>query len=162
MPAICNAQREKISFEDAPLEEYMGYGSVDIAKLSGLQSIACNYRVLKKGQISCPYHYHHNAEELFVILEGKGRLRTEQGFFDVAKGDTIFFETGKEGAHQIKNESEEDLVYLDLRTLHGFDVCEYPDTGKVNLIGKEIFLKGKQTEYFDGEEHIGKKWKTSI
>ncbi|AEV28231.1 cupin domain-containing protein [Sphaerochaeta pleomorpha str. Grapes] len=160
MPTLCNVQQEMICFEDSPLKEYIGYSSADIAKLSGLHDIACNFRILKQGQFSCPYHFHHNAEELFVILGGKGKLRTKEGIRDVCKGDTIFFETGMEGAHQLKNESEEDLVYLDLKTLHGFDVCEYPDTGKVNLVGKELFLKGKTTGYFDGEEHIEKIWKT--
>jgi uncharacterized cupin superfamily protein len=160
MPRICNVQNTTFAFEDSPLKQYIGHSSQDMAKLSGLNDFSCNFRMLKKDQFSCPYHFHHTGEELFIILEGKGKLRTVDGICDIQKGDAIFFEIGKQGAHQIKNESDEDLIYLDLRTLHGFDVCEYPDTGKVNLLGKELFLKGKPVGYFEGEEAVAEVWKT--
>jgi hypothetical protein len=44
----------------------------------------------------------------------------------------------------------------------GFDVCEYPDSNKINLMqskSDEIFDKSSQVNYFDGEENVHDKWK---
>jgi uncharacterized cupin superfamily protein len=80
----------------------------------------------------------------------------------VETGDLIFFETGQTGAHQLYNHTEEPCVYLDIRTFIGFDVCEYPDSNKINLIqstSDEVFGKNSQLNYFDGEENVQDKWK---
>jgi hypothetical protein len=41
----------------------------------------------------------------------------------------------------------------------GIDVCEYPDSGKINILpSSDIFIKGAQADYFEGEEHVYEKW----
>jgi uncharacterized cupin superfamily protein len=80
----------------------------------------------------------------------------------VETGDLIFFETGQTGAHQLYNHTEEPCVYLDIRTFLGFDVCEYPDSNKINLIqstSDQVFDKNSPLHYFDGEENVQDKWK---
>ena len=48
---------------------------------------------------------------------------------------------------------------MDLRTINKLDVCEYPDSGKVNILPKsDIHYKGKNAEYFEGEENINDTW----
>ena len=117
-------------------------------------------RMLPSGQYSFPYHFHHNAEELFVILSGTATLRTPNGKQKVSSGDILFFEMGESGAHQLYNHGTESCVYLDIRTNAGFDVSEYPDSGKVNIIPKrEIFKKGENRAYFDGEDNVEEFWK---
>ncbi|MDR1381555.1 MAG: hypothetical protein LBJ47_08770, partial [Tannerella sp.] len=55
---------------------------------------------------------------------------------------------------------EKPCVYLDVRTFFGFDVCEYPDSNKINIMPMdEIFKKDSQVNYFDGEENVRDKWK---
>ncbi|MDR1337031.1 MAG: cupin domain-containing protein [Tannerella sp.] len=117
-------------------------------------------RQLNPGQYGCPYHFHRYAEELFMITSGSATLRTPAGLETVNSGDLIFFETGETGAHQLYNHTEEPCVYLDIRTFTGFDVCEYPDSNKVNFMpADEIFSRDSQVNYFDGEENIHDKWK---
>ncbi|MDR1479670.1 MAG: hypothetical protein LBJ00_12090 [Planctomycetaceae bacterium] len=42
----------------------------------------------------------------------------------------------------------------------GFDVCEYPDSNKINLLPMdEIFGNNSQVNYFDGEENVQDKWR---
>jgi uncharacterized cupin superfamily protein len=160
VPDIINYSSENLLFENSPLEEYQIFSSKDVAKSSGLHGIKGNLRLLKSGKYSCPYHFHHADQEIFVILEGKGMLRTEEGLRIIKKGDTLFFPAGKAGAHQVKNDSEEDLVYLDLKIAQGFDACEYPDTNKINLNGNELFEKGRVVDYFEGESSLSAIWKT--
>lgn len=160
MPKIFNSNRTEQKRKDSPISEYSWKATENLAGLSGLKDFACNIRTLEKGQISYPYHYHHNSEELFVILSGEGELRTPDGILQVKQGEIALFEKGETGAHQLLNSRDEPLVYLDLRTTNGFDVCEYPDTGKVNILPKlEIFDKGEAKGYFDGEEDVSEVWK---
>jgi hypothetical protein len=43
--------------------------------------------------------------------------------------------------------------------LFGVDVCEYPDSGKINIIPSiEIFEKDSKVAYFKGEENVVEKW----
>jgi uncharacterized cupin superfamily protein len=117
-------------------------------------------RQLNPSQYAFTYHFHRYAEELFMIISGSATLRTPAGLEAVNRGDLIFFEMGEAGAHQLYNHTEEPCVYLDVRTFTGFDVCEYPDSNKINLLPMdEIFRKDSQVSYFDGEENVGDKWK---
>jgi len=77
----------------------------------------------------------------------------------VTKGDIVFIEMGETGAHQFYNHTTEPCSYLDVRTLYGIDVVEYPDSGKINIIPTiEVFEKKSRVDYFKGEEDIVKKW----
>jgi len=77
----------------------------------------------------------------------------------VNAGDLIFFEMGETGAHQLYNHTTGTCVYLDVRTFIGYDVAEYPDSNKIFLAPSyEIFNKGTQVNYFEGEENIKEKW----
>jgi uncharacterized cupin superfamily protein len=117
-------------------------------------------RLLNPGQFSAPYHFHRNAEELFMVISGSMTLRTPDGLEIVTSGDLIFFEMGETGAHQFFNHGTEPCTYLDVRTFLGTDICEYPDSGKILLAPSfEIFNKESKTNYFDGEENILEKWK---
>ncbi len=116
-------------------------------------------RLLNPGQFSAPYHFHQYAEELFMILSGSATLRTPAGLEIVDTGDLIFFELGKEGAHQLYNHTKEPCQYLDIRTSIGYDVCEYPDSNKFLLSPSlEIFSKEEPMSYFDGERNIQAVW----
>jgi uncharacterized cupin superfamily protein len=117
-------------------------------------------RLLNPGQFSAPYHFHRNAEELFMVLSGSMTMRTPKGLEIVTNGDIIFFEIGEAGAHQFFNHGTEPCSYLDIRTFVGMDICEYPDSGKILIAPSlEVFNKESKVNYFEGEENILEKWK---
>ena len=117
-------------------------------------------RLLNPGQFSAPYHFHRNAEELFMVVSGSMTLRTQNGFDIVTSGDLVFCEIGETGAHQFFNHTTEPCTYLDIRTFMGMDICEYPDSGKILLAPSfEIFAMESKVRYFQGEENILEKWK---
>jgi len=123
------------------------------------QNLNFDLRMLNPGQCSFPYHFHRFAEELIVVLSGTMTLRTPGGFEVVESGDLIFFEVGESGAHQFRNQGNEPCTYLDIRTFNGYDVCEYPDTGKILMIPSlEVYRKSTRVAYFDGEENVLEKW----
>jgi uncharacterized cupin superfamily protein len=123
------------------------------------QNLNFDLRLLNPEQFSAPYHFHRNAEELFMVVSGTMTLRTPDGLDIVASGDIIFFEIGETGAHQFFNHGTEPCIYLDVRTFTGYDICEYPDSGKILLAPSfEIFNKDVKLGYFEGEENVLEKW----
>ena len=75
------------------------------------------------------------------------------------KGQIIFFEIGETSAHQFFNHDTIPCIYLDLMTTVGIDVCEYPDSGKINISPfKEVYEKHTQVGYNKGEENIQMIW----
>jgi uncharacterized cupin superfamily protein len=119
------------------------------SRTMGAKQIAYDIRVIPPGKMAVPYHFHHQKEELFLILEGEATLRQNDHRRIVRKGDLLFFATGPQGAHQLFNHTQEPVRYLDLVTLPAGDVCEYPDSDKVNCGG--IYQKKDQVDYFAGE-----------
>ena len=153
MPKIRNSRSIELKRHESPVPEYVWESSSNLAADDGLKRLASNIRVLPPGKVSYPYHFHHGAEEIFVILSGEGLLRTPGETRRVVQGDVIHFQTGPSGAHQLKNTGEENLTFLDIRTATVPDVCEYPDSGKINILpNQDIFYRGSSAGYFDGEE----------
>src|SRR3954471_9548166 len=68
--------------------------------------------VVEPGEKHLPYHFHHGAEELLLVLEGRPRLRTPHGDRELRPGDVAHFPKGAEGAHQIRNESNEAVRFV--------------------------------------------------
>ena len=123
------------------------------------KNLVFDMRLLNPGQFSFPYHFHRNAEELMMVLSGTMTVRTPEGFEILSKGDIVFFETGATGAHQFYNHSQEPCTYLDVRTMLGMDISEYPDSGKINTLPQnETFENDSKVKYFKGEENPLERW----
>jgi uncharacterized cupin superfamily protein len=108
---------------------------------------------IPKGKSLCPYHSHSAESELYLVISGRGRIRDKDGATEVGTGDAFFFGPGE--AHQLTNAGDEDFVYYVIADNPRGDSCYYPDSGKwaVAVEGSdEIVVKGKETDYFDGEE----------
>ncbi|MCC8019683.1 MAG: cupin domain-containing protein [Rikenellaceae bacterium] len=123
------------------------------------ENLNFDLRRLDPGQYSSPYHFHRYAEELFMIISGEATLRSPEGVQTVGEGDIVFMEKGSGGAHQLYNHTDRPCVYLDVRSFVGYDVAEYPDSGKILLVPSfEIFDKNRQMTYFENEEDPSAKW----
>ena len=112
---------------------------------------------LEPGSRLWPYHTHHGNEEWMIVLRGRPTLRTPEGEQQLDEGDVVAFPRGKEGAHQIRNDTEAPLRVLMLSTLLAPDVVEYLDSGKVSVVdakGERLFreFRGPDAEYWEGEE----------
>jgi uncharacterized cupin superfamily protein len=108
---------------------------------------------IPKGKTYCPYHSHSAESELYVVVSGRGSIRDKDGSTIVTAGDAFFFEPGE--AHQLTNAGEEDFVYYVIADNPRGDSCYYPDSGKWAVATEgsdERIVKGKETDYFDGEE----------
>lgn len=108
---------------------------------------------IPKGKSYCPYHSHSAESELYLVISGEGSIRDKNGSTIVTQGDAFFFGPGE--AHRISNAGEEDFVYYVIADNPRGDSCFYPDSGKWAVQkegGEEVIVKGKEIDYYDGEE----------
>lgn len=61
------------------------------------------------GQTTQP-HYHPQAEEIYYILQGSGRMQIDKECRDIGPGDAIAIPPG--AAHQITNTGDATLLFL--------------------------------------------------
>jgi uncharacterized cupin superfamily protein len=103
------------------------------------------------GQTPYLYHSHSAQWEFYHVISGKAVVRDESGKSEVAEGDAFIFGPGE--AHQLMNESAEDvLIYVVADNPIG-ESCYYPDSGKWLVRSPERrILRGEALDYFDGEE----------
>jgi uncharacterized cupin superfamily protein len=110
--------------------------AVRVGPLVGAKDLGYSYDVVPPGKRSCPFHSHRAEEEMFFIVRGSGLLRYGNETRKVRAGDFICCPTGgPETAHQIVNDSAEELAYISVSTMMPAEVCEYPDSGKVGAYG---------------------------
>lgn len=163
MPKIFHSDSLPLEQNVSKIADFAWKSSPPLAELSRSKHLQFDVRSLNPGKFSFPYHFHRNAEELFVLFAGEATLRSPDGFQKIAKGDIVFFEEGPSGAHQLYNHADAPCVYLDIRTTFGIDVCEYPDSGKINILPyMEIFNASSRVRYYSGEEEVRKKWPAEI
>lgn len=163
MPEIFNEKTVPFELKKSPLPDYAWYTSPKIAELVKSKHLQFDIRSLEPDKFSYPYHSHRNSEEIFVILSGCVTLRTHEGFKQLSVGDIVFFEMGPTGAHQLYNHTEAPCRYLDIRTVAGLDVCEYPDSGKINILPDiEVYQSASRVSYFKDEDKVREKWPKEI
>jgi uncharacterized cupin superfamily protein len=163
MPLIHRPSEIELRENKSPIPNFSWKSSSPLEEISKSKYLHFDIKSLFPGRFSYPYHFHRNAEELFVILEGKATLRSPEGFQKISKGDIIFFEEGPSGTHQLYNHSDTQFVYLDIRTKANIDVCEYPDSGKINILPVlDIFKETSKVSYYMGEEDVRNNWPKEI
>ena len=159
-----------INLEDVPLEHHVHgdrfearYGS--FGGSIGARRLGYSLCVVPAGKRAWPYHCHHVNEEMFLILEGTGVLRTGDREYPLRAGDVVAAPPGDAAtAHQIINNSDRELRYVAVSTMIEHEVVEYPDSGKVAVYvkpapgadpGPRTFnfrgRLGPRAEYWDGE-----------
>jgi uncharacterized cupin superfamily protein len=96
-------------------------------------------------------------------LSGKAALRMPDEVIELVQGDIVFFEMGPSGAHQLYNHTELPCVFLDIRTITDLDACEYPDSGKINILPQqEAFLAKDKVDYYFKEDKVRENWPEHI
>jgi uncharacterized cupin superfamily protein len=160
MPTIINPDDLEYKNDPSALKQFdLLTLSPRLTKIANSKHFVFDLRKLDAGIYSFPYHFHRNAEELIMIISGSMTIRTPKGFEIAKKGQIVFFEVGEAGAHQFYNHETVSCEFLDIRTTVGIDVCEYPDSGKINISPfGEIFEKDNQVDYNKGEENVQLTW----
>jgi len=73
------------------------------------------------------FHFHHGSEELLILLRGRPTLRTFAGERQLEEGAVVHFPLGPDGAHEIRNDTDEPVRYVVAGIRVSPEVAEYPD-----------------------------------
>lgn len=124
--------------------------------LGGAEESGISVYELPPGQAICPYHYECGEEEWLLVLAGHPTLRLPEGSERLDPWDAAFFPKGPEGAHGIRNETEEPVRVLMFSTVVVPTATVYPDSDKVgiwtgNAEADVIVRRESNVGYFDGE-----------
>ena len=136
-----------------------------IAPELGATKLGYNLTEIPPGRTAFPYHFHYVNEEMFLVLEGTGKIRMPDGTHPLKPGDLVCCPPGPDGAHQISNDGAVPLKYLALSTSQDPEVVEYPDSVKYGVtVGRKpgaapqdstfrvLAFKKDAVDYWAGED----------
>jgi len=120
-----------------------------LGDLFGLSNFGVNLTRLAPGAVSALRHAHSKQDEFLYVLSGHPTLHTNEGRTRLSPGMCAGFKAGTGNAHQLINESAEDVVYLEVGDRTPGDEGTYPDDDlKAALIdGKWKFVHKDGSPY---------------
>jgi uncharacterized cupin superfamily protein len=123
----------------------------DIGPWGGGHPFDVELERIPPGKRNYPLHSHAAQTEYYIVVSGKGRLILKgdksQG---IVPGDHIILVPGE--AHELMNDSEQDLVYFVIADHHLADVTAYPHTGKRQIKPEYRCVRLSDADYYEDEE----------
>jgi len=131
-------------------------GMFRFGPLLGAEQMGGTIYELPPGQAICPYHYEYGEEEWLIVLSGRPTLRHPEGEDVLEPWDAVCFPPGPDGAHLVRNDTDETVTVLMTSTLGLPGASVYPDSGKIgiwtgNPDDDVIVRRTSGVEYYDGE-----------
>ena len=93
----------------------------------GLKNFGVNLTRLAPAAMSALRHAHAKQDEFVYVLQGSPTLRTDEGAMKLAPGMCAGFRAGTGNAHHLVNETNEDVVYLEVGDRTPGDSAVWPD-----------------------------------
>jgi uncharacterized cupin superfamily protein len=137
MHAACQSTRQNRSMSDDNIwaddwdegEDWSGGGG-KAKRLPHADRLGATVYELGPGNFT-PYHFHHAAEEMLVVLDGEMTMKMEDGERPVRRGEVVIFPVGPAGAHGFRNDGEGRCRFLMASSGQAPEVAEYPELGQI-------------------------------
>lgn len=136
------APRAALSIYPEPYASLMrGRVKRQLGDAFGLKNFGVNLTRLESGAMSALRHAHAKQDEFVYILEGTATLVTDEGRTPLRPGMYAGFRAGTGNAHHLKNESDQDVVYLEIGDRTPGDSAVWPDDDLqvIEIDGKRRF-----------------------
>ena len=98
-----------------------------LGDLFGLTNFGVNLTRLAPGGSSALRHAHTKQDEFVYILQGNPTLHTDEGRTRLAPGMCAGFKAGTGNGHRLINETQQDVLYLEVGDRTRGDEGSYPD-----------------------------------
>ena len=112
------------------LDDWSGGGAKSTRLVEHGPDLGASVYELGPGNSSA-YHFHHGSEELLIVLRGRPTLRTPDGERQLAEGEVVHFPVGPDGAHGVRNDTDDAVRYVVAGIRVSPEVAEYPDTKQI-------------------------------
>jgi uncharacterized cupin superfamily protein len=76
-------KHDKIEYKEDPnkIDRYRLFSATPrLYAAANSKNLIFDMRMLNPGQFSFPYHFHHNSEELMMVISGSMTMRSPDGF----------------------------------------------------------------------------------
>jgi len=120
-----------------------------LGDLFGLGNFGVNLTKLAPSAASALRHAHTKQDEFVYILHGHPTLHTDEGRTRLAPGMCAGFKAGTGNGHRLVNETDEEVVYLEVGDRTPGDEGSYPDDDlrALQVDGKWKYLHKDGTPY---------------
>lgn len=92
---------------------------------AGSELLELYVNVLEPGSGPGPYHYHSNADNIYVVLDGEGEVTVDGARIPVTQGDSLALSPGER--HDIENTGPDQLRVLEIKVPAGSDFVTVED-----------------------------------
>jgi uncharacterized cupin superfamily protein len=128
IPAANVPPRTKPSVYPEPFASRMaGREKRQLGEVFGLSNFGVNLTRLAPGAVSALRHAHTRQDEFIYILQGQPTLHTDEGPTRLAPGDCAGFKAGTGNGHALRNDTDAEVVYLEVGDRTAGDTASYPD-----------------------------------
>ena len=120
-----------------------------LGDLFGLTNFGVNLTHLAPNAVSALRHAHSKQDEFIYILQGYPTLQTDENKTQLAPGMCAGFKAGIGNAHNLINETAEEVIYLEIGDRTPGDEGTYPDDDlqATLLAGKWVFTHKDGSSY---------------
>ena len=120
--------RAAVSFYPEPFKSRVaGRSKRQLGEFFGLKNFGVNLTTLAPGSLSSIRHAHTKQDEFIYVVQGRPTLYTNEGKTELAPGTCMGFPAGTGNAHHLRNETGEEVQYLEIGDRTPGDEVEYPD-----------------------------------
>jgi len=128
MEASAVPLRDWVSTYPEPFASRMeGRQKRQLGEFFGLQNFGVNLTRLAPGAISSLRHAHTKQDEFVYVVRGRPTLHTSEGQRQLSPGMCVGFRAGSGNAHHLRNDSAEEVLYLEVGDRMPGDEVSYPD-----------------------------------
>jgi uncharacterized cupin superfamily protein len=154
LPPLAPRPDTIVALEDVPGEPFArgrisrirrNLGRAAGSVISGIQHVT-----IDAGARSSPRHCHSVEEEIFVVLDGDGKLVLGDDEHPVHAGSVVARPPASGIAHSFEA-GPGGMTLLAYGTRDASDMCWYPDSSKVLFGGLKLAARVQAVDYWDGE-----------
>ena len=150
-----NIAAPEFTYDPADPEGFRA-GMFRFGQLVGAKQTGTTVYELPPGESICPYHYEYGEEEWLLVLAGRPTLRHAQGSEVLEPWDVVCFPSGPDGAHSVRNDTDETVRVLMYSTVSHPAATVYPDSDKIavwpgNPADNLIVRRSSGVDYYAGE-----------
>jgi uncharacterized cupin superfamily protein len=129
----------------------MGRERRDLGRAAGSNATGMTHVQVAPGKLGAPPHCHSASEEIFVVLDGEGTFVLGTDEQPVRAGSIVSRRAGTAVAHTFRA-GPDGLTYLAYGTREPNDICYYPRSGKVYLVGVGVVGRIEPVDFWEGED----------
>ena len=102
-----------------------------LGRQAGAQQLGASLFEVPPGAATFPLHAHLNNEEMLIVIEGRPTLRTLTDESTLEPGEVVACLAGGDGAHLLRNDTDEPVRVLIISTMSAPEINLFPDTGEL-------------------------------